>query len=149
VELSVRVLALDLERTSISDALNAEPRPGLFGFLASCQSRFERVVLFTCVEEPDAREILNRLSRSGHVPRELLGRLEYVEWGGEYKDLNFIPDSVPGEVLLVDDDPGWVRPDQRDRWVAVAPWDRGEDRELLRTQSLLERRLDTRAGEPA
>jgi len=30
----VRVLALDLERTLISDAMSAEPRPGLFAFLA-------------------------------------------------------------------------------------------------------------------
>ena len=149
VKLRVRVLALDLERTLISDAISAEPRPGLYRFLEFCQSRFERVVLFTCVEEPDAREILYRLSCSGHVPPEFLDRLEYVEWSGEYKDLSFVPDSVPTEVLLVDDDPGWVRPDQRDQWVAVPAWDGGEDRELLRTRSILELRLDPQVEDSA
>src|SRR5207302_4185129 len=114
--------ALDLERTLISDAIRAEPRPGLFDFLAFCLSRFERVVLFTCVEEPDARDVLDQLSRSGHVPPELLGRLEYVEWGGEHKDLSFISSTVPEDVLVVDDDLAWARPDQRDQWVAIAGW---------------------------
>jgi len=144
-ELTVRVLALDLEGTLISDAISAEPRPGLFGFLEFCQSRFDRVVLFTCVEEPDAREILNQLSCGGHVPTEFLGRLEYIRWDGEYKDLKFIPNSVPEEVLLVDDDPGWVRSDQRDRWVAITAWDGRGDCELLCTQSVLESRLNSRA----
>jgi hypothetical protein len=71
----------------------------------------------------------------------LLARLEYVEWRGEHKDLSFVPDALPEEVLLVDDDPGWVRPDQRDRWVAIMAWDGGEDRELHHTRSVLERRL--------
>jgi hypothetical protein len=141
-----RILALDLERTLISDAMSAEPRPGLFEFLAFCQSRFERVVLFTCVEEPEARELLHQLSCSGHVPPDFLSGLEYIEWGGEHEDLSFIPDSVPGEVLLVDDDPGWARPDQRDRLVAIAAWNRGEDRELLRVRSVLERWLGARAA---
>ena len=59
------------------------------------------------------------------MPPEFLGWLEYVEWAGEYKDLSLVPDSVPGEVLLVDDDPGWIRPDQRDWWVAVEGGDGG------------------------
>jgi hypothetical protein len=51
----VKVLALDLERTLISDAMSAEPRPGLGDFLAFCHERFQRVVLFTCVEQQEAR----------------------------------------------------------------------------------------------
>jgi NLI interacting factor-like phosphatase len=135
---SIRVLALDLERTLISDALRADPRPGLFDFLAFCNRRFERVTLFTCVEEADAREILDALAHAGHVPQDFLERLEYVEWAGEHKDLNLVPDAVPNEVLLVDDEPGWIRPDQRGRWIAIAPWDRGQDGELLRLQAALE-----------
>jgi hypothetical protein len=147
--MSVRVLALDLERTLISDAMSARPRPGLYDFLAFCHEQFERVALFTCVEEADAREVLGQLARSGHVPFEFLGRLEYVEWSGAYKDLSFIPGSVPAEVLLIDDDPGWARPDQRDRCVAVPAWDGGEDSELLRTRSILERWLDLRGTSDA
>jgi hypothetical protein len=123
--LPIRVLALDLERTLISDAMTAQPRPGLFDFLTFCHDRFERVALFTCVDPGEAREILDDLSRRGHVPTEWLARLEYVAWSGEYKDLGFVPDSLPEEVLLVDDDPGWIRPDQRDRLVVIAAWDDG------------------------
>jgi hypothetical protein len=61
-----------------------------------------------------------------------------VAWGGEYKDLNQIPNADPGEVLLVDDDVGWIRPDQRDRWVPIAAWDGGPDEELLRVRTILE-----------
>jgi hypothetical protein len=45
------------------------------------------------------------------------------------------------EVFLVDDDPGWVRPDQLGCWVAIEPFDGGEDNELARTRSALEHRL--------
>ena len=145
--MGIRVLALDLERTLISDALRAEPRPGLFEFLAFCHRRFERVVLFTCVDTADAREVLEELSRRGFVPPELLARLEYVEWCGEHKDLRFIRAATPEEVLLVDDDPGWVHPDQRGRWVEVAAWDGGADGELLRTRAALERWLDGGAAD--
>jgi hypothetical protein len=139
--MNVRVLALDLERTLIDDALSGRPRPGLFEFLAFCQERFERVALFTTVEEPDAREVLEGLAHDGHVPPGFLTLLEYVSWTGEFKDLGFVPGVGPGEVLLVDDDAGWVRPDQQDRWVSITAWDGGTDGELPRVQSVLERWL--------
>jgi hypothetical protein len=63
---------------------------------------------------------------------------------GEYKDLAFVTGAAPEEVLLVDDDAGWIRPDQRDRWIAIAPWDGGpdrSDRELLRVRQVLTERL--------
>jgi len=68
----------------------------------------------------------------------LLERLEYVAWTGELKDLGFVVGASPAEVLLVDDDAGWVRPDQRDRWVCVAAWDGKPDNELARVRSVLE-----------
>lgn len=136
--MSVRVLALDLERTLIDNALSGLPRPGLRDFLAFCHSRFDRVVVFSTVEETDAREVLEGLAGNGYVPSELLRRLEYVGWYGEHKDVAFIADAMPEEVLLVDDDAGWVRPDQRDQWVGVAAWDGGPDSELTRVQSVLE-----------
>lgn len=139
--MSVRVLALDLERTLISDANRADPRPGVAAFLAFCHERFERVVIFTTVEEADARSALDQLVERGHVPAELVEPLSYVAWTGEYKALEFVTGAVPEEVLLVDDDAGWIRPDQRDRWIAVAPWDGGPDRELLRVQHVLTERL--------
>ena len=138
----LRVLALDLERTLISDANSAAPRPGLAAFLAFCHERFEHIVLFTSVEEADARSALDQLVDRGQVPAELLEPLCYVEWSGEHKDLEFIADATPEDVLLIDDDAGWVRPDQRGQWIAIAPWDGGPDRELLRVQQVLIERLE-------
>jgi hypothetical protein len=135
---AVKVLALDLERTLVDDALSARPRPGLLGFLDFCQERFGRVAVFTTVEAADARQVLEDLARRGQVPPGLLDRLEYVEWCGEYKDLSFVPGVAVDEVVLVDDDAGWVRPDQRGRWVAIAPWDGGPDGELRRVRWVLE-----------
>ncbi|MBN9119470.1 MAG: hypothetical protein J0I06_09985 [Planctomycetes bacterium] len=140
--MALRVLALDLERTLISDALRVDPRPDLAEFLAFCHERFARVALFTTVEEPDAREAIAELIRRECVPRELAERLEYVSWCGEYKDLTFVPGVAPEEVLLVDDDAGWIRADQRDRWVAITPWDGGPDEELLRVRRVLTERLE-------
>ena len=141
--MALRVLALDLERTLISDANRADPRPGLAEFLAFSHERFARIVLFTTVEEPDAREVIDELVRREIASNEFADRLEYVAWCGEYKDLAFVPDAAPEEVLLVDDDAGWIRPDQRGRWIAIAPWDGGPDGELLRVQRVLTERLET------
>lgn len=135
--MTLRVLALDLERTLIDDALSGRPRPGLHAFLTFCLEQFERVALFTCVEEADAREVLEALARSGHVPEDCLQRLEFVAWHGDHKDLRFIAGVRPDEVLLLDDDAGWVHPDQRTRWLAVAGWFGDEDTELERLQRML------------
>ena len=136
------VLALDLERTLISDANRASPRPGLAAFLAFCHEHFARVVLFTTVEEADARAVIEELAGRGQVPAALAERLEYVAWCGEYKDLQFVTGATPADVLLVDDDAGWIRPDQRDRWIAIAPWDGGPDTELRRVQQFLTEHLE-------
>jgi len=136
------VVALDLERTLIDDALSGRPRPGLFEFAEFCHERFERVVLFTTVEDTDAREVLMALADSGAVPTDFLASLEYVAWSGEFKDIAFVPDAAPEHVVFVDDDGGWVRPDQREQWIEVMPWDGDPaDRELVRVRIELERRL--------
>lgn len=145
--MSVKVLALDLERTLIDDALSGRPRPGLRDFLAFCHERFERVAVFTTVEEAEAREVIKGLALGGHVPPGLLDRLEYVGWCGECKDLNFVPGADPEEVVLVDDDAGWVRLDQRSRWVPIAAWDGGPDSELARVRDVLDCWLLGRLGQ--
>lgn len=141
--MALRVLALDLERTLVSDANRADPRPGLAEFLAFCHERFERVTLFTTVEESDARAVIESLIDRGFVPEVFAARLEYVSWCGEYKDLAFVTGAEPEELVLVDDDAGWIRPNQRDRWIAIAPWDGGPDTELLRVQQILAEQLGT------
>jgi len=144
--MSVKVLALDLEGTLIDDARSGQPRPGLREFLAFCDERFGRVAVFTTVEEADAREVLADLDRVGSLPPGLLDRLEFIAWTGEYKDLGFVPGAAPAEVVLVDDDADWVRPDQRGQWVPVAPWHGGPDAELVRVRAVLERWLTSTAA---
>ena len=134
----VTVVALDLERTLVDNAMSGRPRPGLLDFFRFCDERFGRVVLFTTVDETDAREVMSDLFRSGHVPLSLYTRLEYVDWSGEFKDLSFIRGVAATDVVLVDDDEGWVRPDQRDRWVSIAGWEGGSDSELSRVKAVLE-----------
>ena len=139
--MSIKILALDMERTLIDNAMNSCPRPGLRDFLMFCHERFERVALFTSVETPDARDVLEGLVRTGHVPVAFLNRLEFIEWTGGHKALEFVPNATPNEVLLIDDDAGWVRADQRDRWIPIAAWDSGPDRELTRVRTVLEQWL--------
>ena len=140
-EVAVTVVALDLERTLVDNAISGRPRPGLRDFLAFCDGRFGRVVMYTTVGEADAREVMADLAGAGHVPPTLFDRLEYVGWSGEHKDLSFVRGAVPADILLVDDDAGWIRPDQRDRWIPIIGWDGGPDSELLRVWALLLGRL--------
>lgn len=139
--MKISVLALDLEGTLITDAMTQEPRFGLFDFLDFCYTRFERVVLFTCVEKRDALEILNRLADEGHVPFPFLNRLDSVVWEGEHKDLGFVTDARPEEILLIDDDAGWIRADQRVQWIRIDAWPGGKDDERSRVRSILEDHL--------
>lgn len=146
--MGIAVLALDLERTLVDDARSARPRPGLAAFLSFCDAHFARVAIFTTVAEDDARDVLESLARQGHVPPGLFARLEFVDWHGAFKDLRFVPDAAADAILLVDDDAGWIRPDQRDQWLAISPWDGGPDGELTRVRAELERRLAGGVGSP-
>jgi hypothetical protein len=141
----IRVIALDLERTLMSDALHREPRPGLREFLTFCCNRFERVVLFTSVNRPQALAALRECADQGDAPQEFMDRVEYVEWEGMYKDLRFVPNASPSEVLIVDDDGGWIRADQQGQWVGIAEYDpylvKGDDHEFARVRRVLEERI--------
>src|SRR4051812_19702329 len=39
--------------------------------------------------------------------------------------------AAPDEVLLIDDDAGWIRSDPLSQWVPIAAWDSGSESELL------------------
>ncbi|MEZ6139152.1 MAG: NIF family HAD-type phosphatase [Zavarzinella sp.] len=140
----IKVLALDLERTLIDNAMSGQPRPGLDEFLHFCHQQFERVAIFSTVEEADARSVISDLKMVGQVPSELFDRLEFINWVGEFKDLSFVIDADPQEVLLIDDDEGWIRPDQRSLWLPIKAWDGGDDFELKQVQKKLESLLANR-----
>jgi hypothetical protein len=136
--MTIKLLALDLERTLIDNSLSGRPRPGLSDFLAFCFERFGRIAIFTTVEEAEARTVLTGLDRAGYLPPGLLEQVEFINWCGEYKDLSFVPDAAPTEIILIDDDATWVRPDQRGQWLSIAAWDGGPDNELRRVRAVLE-----------
>lgn len=136
----IKVLALDLEGTLISNAVSVFPRPHLGHFLERCQWMFERLVVFTTVSEPRFRTIAATLASEGAVP-SWFQDLEYAHWSGPTKDLTFIPGCKAGEVLLLDDLEAYVHPGQLDRWVRIAQFEppyAETDAELLRVLKGLE-----------
>lgn len=141
--MAIQLLALDLEATLIDDAMNANPRPGLYRFLSFCHESFPRVSLLTTVEEEPAREVLEGLAESRDAPSSLVERMGYISWHGEFKDLRNFPDVSVSEILFVDDDRGWVHPEQLDQWIEIDAWHGGADEELERVQTELDRRIAT------
>lgn len=143
--LRIRLLALDLEATLVDNAMSGNPRPGLHEFLAYCDEAFEQVALLTTVDEDSARDVLEQLADRLDAPERFVSRVGYIHWSGEYKDLNFATDVSPAEILFVDDDQGWVHPNQIDQWIAIQPWHGGPDTELKRVQVVLEDHLRKRS----
>ncbi len=110
-------LALKLEGSLISNALSQFPRPGLWAFLDYCVKRFDRLVLFTCVNEERVRNIRNTLESEGRNPMEIID-IEIVQSQGRYKDLNYL-DISPVNALLVEDQEAYVEPEQKANWVDI------------------------------
>ena len=70
--------------------------------------------------------------------------LEYIEWDGNTKDLRWIPGADPEESVIIDDYEPNIHPQQRERWVAIRPFESPyaeDDRELPRIRAILESRL--------
>ena len=141
--LPIKVLALDLEGTLISNAVSIFPRPGLFTFLDFCAQTFERVVLFTAVSEHRARQVVKLLADEGTAPT-WFGDIEIVPYEGGYKDLNLVTNALPQEVLLVDDQEYYVHPSQTDQWVPIQQFFRpypNDDRALEELKAILGQRV--------
>jgi hypothetical protein len=118
----VKVLALDLEGTLISNAVSQIARPGLFDFLEACREIFPRIVIFTSVNEERFRSIANRLTTEGYAPN-WFADIEYINWTGETKDLKFVEGVSPEEILLVDDYAKYVHQGQESQWIKVPDFD--------------------------
>jgi hypothetical protein len=114
----VKVLALDLEGTLISNAISQIPRPGLYHFLERCRDIFPRIVMFTTVNEAKFREIARLLVKEGAAP-DWFATIEYVIWPGGTKDLTFVQGARWQDVLLVDDCEQYVHPKQERQWIQV------------------------------
>lgn len=142
--MAIRVLALDIEATIVSNVMTQIARPGLRSFLMFCLQSFDRVVLFTALSEERAREVMDGLVVTGDAPPQVK-ELEYIHWSGRTKDLRFVPNAQVEEILLLDDEASYIHPEQRAQWVPIKPflppYVYSPDRELKKTITALEDRL--------
>ncbi len=114
----IKVIALDLEGTLISNAMSQIPRPGLFDFLEGCKAITDRVVIYTTVKEDRFRKIAELLVAEGMAPK-WFDSIEYINWGGKTKDLGLIPDNIVEASVLVDDFHIYVHKGQEKQWVEI------------------------------
>jgi hypothetical protein len=142
----IKVIALDLEGTLISNAMSQFPRPGLYEFLEFCRNHFERMVIFTAVSEERTRMIARTLEENGEVPAWFSDSLEYVTWSGQYKDLKFVEGINIQEVLLLDDQEAYIHPEQKQQWLPVkeyqAPYAE-EDDELKQLIEFIKAKIES------
>ncbi len=89
--------------------------------------------MFTTVSEPRFREIAGLLVSEGNAP-SWFASIEYINWNGHTKDLEFIPDCALEATVLVDDVEAYVAQGQYCQWAKIeqfaSPYP-DSDRELL------------------
>lgn len=137
--LQIDVIALDLEATLISDVFSQIPRPGLYDFLEFCHNSFERVVIFTAVTDERFRQVARQLIDGGYAPA-WFADIEYIAWDRNVKDLRFVPNALMERILLVDDYPAYIHPDQLKNWIEIMPFESpylDTDQELTRAKTLI------------
>lgn len=120
---SVRILALDLEGTLISNAVSQFPRPGLFQFLEEVDTLFEEVVFYTAVRTEAAKQVMANLVGLEEAP-QWVKQVRIIDWDrvGE-KDLELVSDDIE-EVWMVDNHVEvYAKPGQRHRWIPIPSWD--------------------------
>jgi hypothetical protein len=136
----IKTLALDLEGTLISTVHSEVPRPGLHEFLDECHILFERIVIFTLVDEEEFREAATKLVKNGHAP-SWYETAEYIEWDDDYKNLLYIPGIESAEnAIIIDDNEFLIHPDQKKQWIQITDFDYPfpeDDTELKRVIGLL------------
>lgn len=122
MESKVTILALDLEGTLISNGMSQIPRPGLFDFLSRCRLIFSRIVIFTTVNEDKFRQIARLLVKENFAP-PWFEDIEYIKWHGSTKNLEFVPNSKPEDIVLVDDYEHYIHQGQESQWVQIEQFD--------------------------
>lgn len=98
----LKVIALDLEGTLISNAMSQILQLHLFSFLENCYLLCDRILMFTIVNENKFRQFANLLVVVGSAP-SWFNETEYIDWEVKTRNLAFISGVQPHEVLLVDD----------------------------------------------
>lgn len=85
--MAIKVLALDLESTLITNVINRKARPGWYDFLRFCLDSFEKVVIYTGTNADLAQSVFAELDEIRLIPEDFLGKLEIIDWDGWYKDI--------------------------------------------------------------
>lgn len=114
----IKVLALDLEYTLTTEAEIGWPRPGLYNFLKTVKTMFDRVVIFTAVSEKVFRGVARNLVNQKEAPR-FFEKLEVINWPRAGKKNLSYASEKPRQVLIVDDHKGYINPSELFQWIPI------------------------------
>lgn len=123
----IKVLALDLESTLITNVIHKRARPGLKDFLQFCLDSFEKVIIYSGAGPESVQLALAELGGAGLIPDDFLARTEIFTVEGWYKNLNVIKGYDLEEILIVDDYEDYIQPDQKSQWIPIQPYHRSHD----------------------
>ena len=139
----IKVIALDLEGTLISNAMSQIVRPDLYSFLDECKNLCDRLVIYTTIREDMFRGIAKLLISEKKAP-DWFEYIEYINWEGKIKDLSFIPNCEIEEALLVDDFYMYIHPEQKKQWVEIKQFEHpyaSTDTELMKILNVLKEKI--------
>lgn len=141
----MKTLVLDIEGTLISNAVSIFPRHDLYKFLEFVKTKFDKIVIMTCLDERKFREVANILCKESSVPK-WFENLEYVNWKIFYyydqkllyKNLKFISDDI-NNVYIIDDMERYIDPEQKSQWIPIKSFERPykKDKELKRLMKII------------
>jgi len=143
---AVRAITLDIEGTLIDNFYEKNRRPGLYDFIEFCMEYFNRIFIYTTLNEEESRIVLEYLAEHAYIPEVFLDRYEYILWGRRgddfYKDLRRC--RIPLERNAIVDDSETVIPeDQLNRWIRVPEYNEASrfDRGLFVARNTIMRKF--------
>lgn len=115
-------ITLDVEGTLVTNYNDRSPRPGLYEFLSFIMSKFDRIFVYTMLDEERTAEVFHDLMEKKAIPAMFPEIYEYIRWvrgeDGSIKDLRRC--KIPLEYnAIVDDMKVMIPEDQAHRWIPV------------------------------
>ncbi|HPJ37856.1 MAG TPA: serine/threonine-protein kinase [Spirochaetota bacterium] len=115
-------ITLDVEGTLVTNYNDRSPRPGLYEFLSFIMSKFDRIFVYTMLDEESTAEVFRDLVERKAIPALFPEMYEYIRWvrgeDGSIKDLRRC--KIPLEYnAIVDDMKVMIPEDQAHRWIPV------------------------------
>ena len=142
----MKTLVLDIEGTLVSNAVSIFPRHELYKFLEFVKTKFDRIVVMTCLEERKFREVAHVLCVEGSAPK-WFENLEWINWSKFYfvdqpqlyKNLKFINEDI-SDIYIIDDMERYIDPDQKSQWIPIKSFSRPyrRDKEFKRLMKVIE-----------